>query len=127
LLLEISRNKRRIQDLEKELQALNSPTVVDYVKQEMAKRKQIELKAQQILRECIGNEEFEKLLTKGYLTFKAKDGLTYKITSKGSVYRKSGSSFERLCIIKPQNLPLPDFILAVLTSIKQRPKRYRRR
>lgn len=124
---QMKNNAREITELEFELATFNNPKVLEWIarrekeialERERAKKEKLlaNQRAKTFLREYVGEIVYTKLMKKGSLEFVGKDGREYKITSKGVLFR--GSS--RLCVIHPRNLPLPDFILSVLTTVKER-------
>ena len=52
------------------------------------------------------------------------NGMKYKMTDTGQVFRQEGKKWFKLCIVRPKSLPLPDTILAILTSVKNNPRKY---
>jgi len=123
---QIKRNVKEINELELELATFNSPEVLEWIQErekqvalERERKKQERILANQraktFLREYIGETAYSQLMKKGFLEFTGKDGRDYKITSKGILLRGNN----RLCMIHPRNLPLPDFILSVLTTVKE--------
>lgn len=123
---EIKQNTKTIKELEFELATFNSQEVLEWIQRrekelalEKERKKQERILANQrakaFLREYIGEEAYTQLTKKGSLEFSGRDGRSYTLNSKGVLYR--GSS--RVCVIHPRNLPLPDFIISVLTTVKE--------
>jgi hypothetical protein len=106
--------------LTRELAELNRPTVNEYIAEAERRKVEAERRAQQILREYVGNEAYKAIQKNGYISFKAKDKLGYRINRKGHVFRGP----KRLCIIRPSELPLPDFVIAALVNVRERPGRF---
>mgnify|MGYP001066681975 FL=1 len=106
--------------LSRTLRALNEPVVNQYLKQLEHRKAEAEKKAQELLRGYLGEENYKTLQSKGRLSFTAKDGLTYRVNRRGHVFRGD----RRLCIIRPDDLPLPDFILTALVNVKEKPRRF---
>jgi len=123
----IERNKKRIQNLETQRTELNDPMVTSIINAYVEKRRFAQMKAEEFLEEFLGQEVYDKLKKNRYITFLSKDKQTYKIDLKGFVYRKRGSDFERLCLIRPKDLPLPDFITSAITTVKEQPHKFTRR
>ena len=122
----IEANNKKIGKLELELATFNSPEVVAWIEtreREIAaerekrkeERKEANRRAKTFLREYIGEEAYAQLKRQGFLEFEGRDGRGYRIDSKGQLYR--GGS--RVCVIHPRSLPLPDFIISVLTTVKE--------
>ncbi|MFA5714770.1 MAG: hypothetical protein WC998_03450 [Candidatus Paceibacterota bacterium] len=122
--MEIRNLKAEIEQEEKNLTTLNSPLVESFIAKEKAKQEEIHKKAQSILKECIGDELYTKLQANKKIIFTAKDNITYKIEDNGRVYRKVEKEYKQLCIIKPGNLPLPDFLLAMFVNLRENPSKY---
>jgi len=123
---QIKDNVKEINELEFELATFNSPKILQWIHErekaialERERKNQERILANQraktFLREYIGEVAYIQLMKKGSLEFTGKDGRKYAVTSKGVLYRGSN----RLCVIHPRNLPLPDFILSVLTTVKE--------
>lgn len=122
--IEIHNFKTEIEQEEKNLVTLNSPLVESFLVKEKAKQEEIQQKAQSILKECIGEDLYSKLQANKKIVFTAKDSITYKIEDNGRVYRKVEKAWKLLCIIRPQNLPMPDFLLAMFVNLRENPAKY---
>jgi len=125
--LSVSNMEKELANLVEQLEALNSPLVESFLEKDRKQKEEIQRKAQAILRELVGDRLFEELELKKRIIFTAKDGMTYKIESNGNVFRKVNKQWQRLCIIRPNDLPLPDFVLSLFFSIKENPKNYQLR
>ena len=123
---EIKRNAKKIEELELELATFNSPEVLAWIherekqlalKRERQREQKIEAnqRAKAFLHEYLGEEAYAELMKKGSLAFSGRDGRSYELTSKGVLLRAG----KRVCVIHPRNLPLPDFIISVLTTVKE--------
>ena len=123
----IEQNKQRILNLEEQRTELNDPMVTSIINAYVEKRRFAQMKAEEFLEEFLGKHVYAELKKNRYITFTSKDKLTYKIDLKGFVYRKRGSDFERLCLIRPKDLPLPDFIISAITTVKEQPHKFTRR
>jgi hypothetical protein len=122
--LDINRLEKEIVALEDQLKILNSPIVDAILGKHEKEQKEIEIKSQEILRELVGEELYQELQTRKSLIFTAKDSLTYKIEQNGRIYRRVGKEWEQLCIVRPQELPLPDFITSLFFCVKENPSHY---
>jgi hypothetical protein len=111
---------REVERLTKELAELNRPTVDKYIAEAERRKVEAERKAQQILREYVGENAYKAIQKNGYISFKAKDKLGYRINRKGHVFRGD----KRLCIIRPSELPLPDFVIAALVNVREHPGKF---
>jgi len=123
---QIKKNSQTIQQLESELATFNSPEAIEWMERrehelvlqrERKRKAKIEAnqRARQFLREYIGEKPYNQLNKKGFIEFQGKDHQTYRIDRKGGLYRHG----KRLCMIHPRNLPLPDFIVGILTTVKE--------
>jgi len=123
---QIEANNKKIGELELELATFNSPEVLAWIERRerqlaeererrMEEKREANRRARTFLCEYIGEEAYAELRNKGFLEFEGSDGRAYKIDSKGQLYR--GGS--RVCVIHPRSLPLPDFIISVLTTVKE--------
>jgi hypothetical protein len=122
--IEIQNLKAEIEQEERNLATLNSPLVESFLVKEKVKQEEIQLKSQQILKECIGEELYNKLQANQKIIFTAKDNITYKIENNGKVYRKIEKEWKQLCVIRPGSLPLPDFLLAMFVNLRENPQKY---
>lgn len=122
--VEIHEMQAEIEQEEKNLQLLNGPLIEAYLAKEKAAQEEIQRKAQDILKECIGEELYGKLQENKKIMFTAKDGMTYKIEDNGKVCRRVEKEWKQLCIIRPGNLPLPDFLLAMFVNLRENPAKY---
>jgi len=86
------------------------------------------MSAEEIMREFFGQTAYEEFMKAGEYLFTAVNGETYKINISGTVFREEIKENERnwvpVCLIRPRELPLPDFLLAALVSVKQQPTAY---
>jgi hypothetical protein len=124
LRLQISNKEKKLQLSELELKQLSTPEVNAYVDKLKRERAEAHEKALALMREVLGNELFGELQNKKWCSFTAKDGGLYKITSQGYVFRRINNEWKKLCIIRPKELPLPDFVLAALINVREKPKQY---
>jgi len=120
----IKQREREICDLEEQRKGLYTPLVEAFILKQKQEENEIKQKAQNLLHELIGDELFEELTIHKRIIFTAKDGGTYKIESNGKIYRRSGKEWNQLCIIRPKDLPLPDFLLSLFVSIREHPTSY---
>jgi len=127
--------QREIDTLNKQLLALTSESVkalLEEAEREEEKRKLEKhlayLNAEQIMKQFFSPAAYEQFMTEGEHVFFADDGHAYKITRSGTVFReetKNGAStWVPICLIRPRELPLPDFIVAAITSVKHQPQAY---
>lgn len=110
--------REKINALETENKRLNSKEVLAIIKQQREQEETAYQRALDLLREHIGTEAYMQLQEKHYINWENTNGVKYKLTDKGRVFRKAGSQWEELCVIRPKSYPLPDSILAILVSVK---------
>jgi len=120
-----------IDKLNKQILAFNSDECKRLIKEEekeknlkLIKRHIAQLNAEQIMLEFFGQDAHDKFMEERQYIFGAKDGETYKITPEGTVFKQKDHEWEPICLIRPRELPLPDFIVAAITSVKTQPERY---
>lgn len=130
---EIGRYQSTIASFEKTMEKhkvllaeLTSPVVQKYIADVEEEKRRIEEKAQALLKEVVGDEAYRVLQRKGHFKFDT-DGRTFQIYRSGKVYEKKGDSWKDFCIIKPDDLPLPDYVAAVFLNVKNRAKELHRR
>ena len=115
----------KIESLEDELKKLNSKEVQTIINKQRDDEKLANQRALDLLRGHIGIEAYTQLMEKHYIHWTTNNGVKYKLTDTGKVSRRVGKIWNRLCIIRPKSLPLPDSILAILVSVKDNPTRFR--
>jgi len=121
---EIKIIKDKIESLELELKKLHSKEVDDIIFKQRENEKIAHQRALDLLREHIGIEAYTELMEKHRIFWTTSNGMKYKLTDGGQVYRQENKKWFKLCIIRPKSLPLPDTILAILTSVKNNPRKY---
>jgi len=117
----------RLSYYEKELASLSTPEINQMIERLEREKAEAIKKAEDFLKECLGNANYAELQENKKLVFKAKDGLTYRVNARGMVFRRDNKEWRRICLIKPQHLPLPDFVLAALINVREHPEKYVRR
>lgn len=79
--------------------------------------------AEHFMQEHLGLDVYAQLMEKGELIFEVEEK-TFKITRYGLFYeRQENGEFRPKCVVRPKELPLPDFVVSVLETIKHDPKR----
>jgi len=82
------------------------------------------LNAEQMMLEFFGQDIHDKFMEQRELIFDAKDGNTYKVNVEGTVFKREDEGWKPVCLIRPRELPLPDFIISAITSVKNFPETY---
>lgn len=124
LQMDIQQYQAEIEQQEKNLQLLNGPVIESYISKEKQRVQEAHDKAQALLKECIGEDFYSKLQDHKKIVFTARDNITYKIENTGRVYRRVEDEWKLLCIIRPNSLPLPDFLLSLFVNIRENPTKY---
>jgi hypothetical protein len=124
--LQIVQKEQQVQQKEKELKELASPIVQSYIEQWQQKTKDANEKAEKLLLEVLGKETYTLLKKTKSLVFNA-NGMDYKITENGKLFRKTNNEWRELCIIRPRYLPLPDFVLSLLFNVRKQQYPFKRR
>jgi len=126
--------QHEINNINKQILALNSPEckkIIEETEQkkqlDLIKRHIAQLNAEQIMLEFFGQDVHDRFLEEREYVFEANDGVTYKIIPEGTVFRQKDNDWEPLCLIRPRELPLPDFIVSAIVSIKNQPETYQLR
>ena len=109
-----------IEILKEDVKEINSPVVNDYLADLERTKHEAEAKSQQLLHDFIGEQAYKELLAVGKISFVGNDGLKYQVNSRGHVFRGG----RRLCIIRPTELPLPDFVVAALVNVREHPNKF---
>lgn len=92
--------------------------------QELKKRDEMMAyaKADDFLRRHVGDKIYGQLVRKGEIVFKGGENRIFKITQYGQVSQSRGGEFQPVCVIRPK-LPIPEQILAILTTLREEPNR----
>jgi len=121
---EIQRNDVKILSLQNELAVLESKEVKEYLERERELAELAIKKADNLLREYIGEDAYRTLKSGKSIVFTARDGVEYKLNPQGEVGRKVGSKYKRMCVVNPVNIPLDDRVIAIITSVRENPTRF---
>lgn len=123
LALNSEQAKKIIADAERQKE-LDSQKRRQEQEQRLLKQHIATLNAEQIMLEFFGQEVHDKFMEERQYVFAAKDNNTYKITVEGTVFKQEEEGWKPVCLIRPHELPLPDFIIAAITSVKTQPEVY---
>lgn len=85
---------------------------------------QATVKAEEFLRQYLGDDAYQRFTDTGTHVFEDKEGATYKIDLDGRLHKKTGNGYTHLCIAHKPKLPLGDRIVSIITSIKENPEKY---
>jgi len=127
LTVQLKTIREKIEAKERLLRQLNSRKVNNHVKRMLRKEEIMKEKSQKLLRHFIGSVAYAALQRQKFITYTNKDGFTFRIYRDGGIFRKDAIGFQELCIIRPKDLPLPDFIISMLVNLRQNSKRFRER
>ncbi len=106
------------------MKKLNTKEVEDIIWNQRENEKIAHQRALDLLREHIGLEAYTELNEKHRIFWKTGNGIKYKMTDTGQVYRQEKKKWYKLCVVRPKSLPLPDSILAILTAVKDNPRKF---
>jgi len=124
---EIENIKAKIKDCENQLLILHSPEFQKWLDDQREEEVLAYAKAEDFLMNYIGLEAYAELMEKDELVFESITHEIFKITRFGLVYKQNElKQFHPVCMIKPKQLPLPDFIVSALTTLKENPNLWRR-
>ena len=115
-----------IEGLERILEECGRPEVEEFMKRYAAQKADAENRAEEYLREFLGEEGYAEFKRKGWLELEDRNGDPWRVHADGSAYRWMEGRLERVCILRPKGLPMPDHIVSVVTSIRERPESYSR-
>ena len=116
----IEYTKEEIVEAEDHLLVLNSPEFQKWLDEQRMDEVQAYAKAEHFMREYLGLKVYARLMEQGELVFEVQEE-TWKITRYGLVYRKEGEQFNPVCVVRPKELPIPDFVVSALTTLKENP------
>jgi len=122
LYYELRRVEYEVEEKEKLLKQLESPIIKQYIEGEKDRRE----KAEELLKEYLGESKFKQWREKGGLWFQTPDGAYYHLNREGVLEIHADGKWRRVCVVRPRGLPLEDYVVAVLESLKQDPKEFKR-
>lgn len=130
---EIENKRADIAHLEQRLKALavfheqaNSPAVEAYLKQADEEARQVKERAEKFLRDTIGDDLYAQLKRRSYIEFDS-SGRHFKMYRSGKTWEKDGTTWKWFCVIRPSDLPLPDYTAAVFANVQNRAEQLHRR
>ena len=115
-----------IAGVERLLEECNKPEIDEFLERWADKKAEAEARAEEFLREFLGDEGYADFKRLGWLKLEDRNGDTWKVEADGSAYKFVEGGFKRICIVRSRGLPLPDHIISVVTSIRERPDNYSR-
>ena len=120
--------RRQIEDLRVNLQKnesmlgqLTTEKLDAVLEIERERQRQAQEKANQFLKNYIGEKPFKTLQEKGEFVFIGGDGKEYRIKKDASLWQSTHGYWYKMCVIHPKDLPLPDIIASVFTTVKNDP------
>ena len=116
----------KIEGLERTLEECGKPEVEEFIKRYQAHKAEAEARAEEFLKEFLGEESYADFKDQGWLQLEDKNGDLWRVHADGSAYRWTEGRLERVCILRPKDLPMPDHVVSVVTSIRERPESYSR-
>lgn len=130
---EIENKRAEIAHLEQRLKALavfheqaNSPAVEAFLKQADEEARMVKMRAEKFLHDTIGDQLYVRLKRRGHVEFDS-GGRHFKLYRSGKIWEKDGVGWRSFCVIRPTDLPLPDYAAAVFANVQNRAEQLHRR
>lgn len=113
-----------IREMERVLEEFNKPEVDAYMEKWESQKAESEERAEEYLREFLGEEGYADFKRRGWVDFADKNGEQWRVHSDGTAYRWMEGGPKQVCIIEQSDLPEADRVVSVITSIRHRPESY---
>lgn len=119
----IEATEEEIEECKDHLVVLHSEEFQQWINEQRQDEVEAYANAEHFMKEHLGLDAYAQLMEKGELIFEAEEK-TFKITRYGLFYeRQENGEFRPRCVVRPRELPLPDYVVSVLETIKHEPKR----
>jgi len=115
---QILTKKHEILQKESMINKLTEKHLGQLIKLETEQHVHIEEKANTFLLSVIGPTAFNELHEKGEFVFYGLDKRQYRIKKDGMLQVSKGKYWYNCCYLKPSQLPLPDIIASVFTTVR---------
>lgn len=115
-----------VEGLERLHEECVKPEVEAFVERWQAQKAEADARAEEFLKEFLGVEGYAEFRRQGWLQVEDRNGDTWRIHADGETFKWMDGRLERVCILRNRGLPLPDHIISVVTSIRERPESYAR-
>ena len=115
-----------IEGLERILEECGRPEVEEFMERYAVQKEEAEARAEEYLKEFLGEEGYADFKRQGWMQLEDRNGDLWRVYADGSAYRWMEGGMKQVCILKQRGLPLPDHIVSVITSIRERPEKYSR-
>jgi DNA-binding transcriptional MerR regulator len=113
-----------LEDLKRQLEEYNKPEVDAYIEKWESQKIDADERAEQYLREFLGDQRYANFKRSGWIAFEDKNGDQWRVHTNGETYKWVDGSLKQVCIIKKSGLPDADHLISVITSIRNRPESY---
>ena len=115
-----------IEGLERILEECGKPEVEVFLERYATMKEEAEARAEEYLREFLEEEGYADFKRQGWLELEDRNGDGWRVYADGSAYRWTEEGLRGVCIVRSRGLPLPDHVVSVITSIRERPESYSR-
>ena len=102
-----------------------SPEVDAYIQHWESMQGEANQRAESFLREFLGEEGYSKFRKAGFLELQDALGESWRVYADGLAMRWENGGLRRVCVMRQRELPLPDHIVSVIQTIRERPGRLR--
>lgn len=127
-----------LNDIEAEMETVNrfldemqKPEIDSYIIRYDEQKEEATERAEAFLQEFLGEEGYANYRKNGYLEIEDSLGDYWKVEADGTASKWIDGYLSRVCVIRQRELPLPDHIVSVIQTIRERPETltadYRRR
>ena len=113
-----------LKDMERQLEEYNKPEVDAYMEKWGSQRAEAKERAEQYLREFLGDEGYADFMRVGWVDFEDRNGDLWRVMADGKTYKWLEGDLRPVCIVKKSGLPDADHLVSVITSIRHRPESY---
>jgi hypothetical protein len=114
---EVEAEMKRVQGFLDEGQ---NPEVDGYIQRYEEQKAKAGERAEAFLRDFLGEEGYAKFRKAGFLELQDTLGESWRIYADGTAMRWENGNFRRVCVIRQRELPLPDHIVSVVQTIRER-------
>ena len=114
-----------LRDVERQLEEYNKPEVDAYMEKWESQKAEAEERAEQYLREFLGDEGYADFRRLGWVEFEDRNGDQWRVMEDGKTYKWMDGGLKQICILNKSGLPKADHLVSVITSIRHRPESYK--
>jgi len=113
------------------LEESQRPEIDSYITRYDEQKEEATERAETFLKDFLGDEGYETYRKDGYLQIEDSLGDYWRVEADGTARKYIDGKLSRICVIRQRELPLPDHIVSVVQTIRERPETlrmdYRRR